>query len=222
MGFESSDNESRSRFSEASALLNFLRQTAPPDFTPLDDIQKAYRGLWLVSMYGAVERSVNAIVESAIQVVSSHGSRSIDCVPSLHSIFHYSKIQSVQSCGRGKVFDSSVSLFEASLSSAAMIGSDNTLSESLQNVDASTMRWVAKLFGTSPLIIDGPVAGRLSTLRERRNAIAHGRESASEVGERYTVEEMQKVYEASDAAVTAFSLSMKDHCDNKKYLKLSA
>jgi hypothetical protein len=219
MTFASAQDETRERFTETLTLLNHIRQQSPEGFTPLDNIQKSMRGLWLVSLYAAFERSTNAIVEAAIMEVASHGSRSIDCAPEIQSLIHYSKIQSVKDCGANSVFDKSVILFRAVFSGAPLSTFDNPLAERMQNVDGGTLLWVARLFGLESLSIAPDDRGRLNMLRERRNAVAHGRESASDVGERYTLNEMNNLYTAADRASTAFLFAMKEHCIDKLYLR---
>lgn len=222
MSFENAQMEIRDRFSEANSLLIFLRGNSPGPLQPADNNSKSLRGLWIVSLYAAVERSVNVAIESALAVISSHNNKSIDCIAPIHSIFHFNQIKSVHECGRNKVFDKSITLFEASLSDSFLSITDNPLAESLQNVDANTMRWALKLFGAPQFIANPASIGRINALRERRNAVAHGRESASDVGERYTLDELTNIYNAADEIVTAFFMSLQEYCDHQRYLKSSA
>ncbi|AZL49642.1 hypothetical protein CWR52_23325 [Enterobacter sp. SGAir0187] len=220
MSFENAQIEVRDRFAEANSLLIFLRENGPEPLQPTSDNIKSLKGLWIVSIYSAVERSVNAIIEAAIEVISGHNNRSIDCIASLHSIFHFSEIKSINECGKNKIFDKSISLFQATLSETVLRITDNPLAESLQNVDAKTMAWVLGLFGAPGFNISPASIGRVNALRERRNAVAHGRESAAEVGERYSLEELTNIYNAADEAIMAFYLCLSEHCINQRYLKI--
>lgn len=219
MRFAEAESEARERLTETLALLNNLRSIAPQDLTPLDDLQKAQRGLWLVSLYAAFECGANAVVDAALAEVSSHGTRSIDCTPAIHSIIQFPNIQSLKACGYPRIFDSSVKLFDVSFGSDPVSVVDNPLSEHLQNVDGSTLAWVCTLFGTPTYTIEGANRGRLSTLRERRNAVAHGREAASTVGERYSLDEMARLYQAVDVELARFRLHMEDYCVRKGYVR---
>ncbi len=219
MNFATAEEEMRERLTEAAAMLNHLRATAPPAMTPLDEIQKAQRGLWLVVIYAAFERGTNAIVEAALEEISNHGPSSIQAVAPLHAIFHFPRIQSVKDCGYSSVFESSISLFEGSLSNLPMKVTDNPLAKYLQNVDGKTLEWACSLFGAVPYSVTGANRGRLATLRERRNAVAHGREPASQVGEPYTLDELQKVYDAADAELLRFKLHMETYCNSRSYIR---
>lgn len=219
MSFQNAEAESRRRLTESGALLSHLRASAPQPLRPLDEIGKALRGLWIVSIYAAVERSVNAFTEAAIETISAHNNDSLACTPSLHSIFHHSRVQSLRDCSRGVVFDKSVSLFEASLSESKLVLTDNPLAASLQNIDTVTMNWVLGLFGAPRLQLTAGAMTRVNVIRERRNAVEHGRESAAQVGERYTIQDLQDVYNAVDEVLSAFHLSLSEHCTQKRYLR---
>jgi hypothetical protein len=219
VSFAEAEAESRERLTESLSMLNHLRNIAPSDRTPLDDLQKAQRGLWLVSLYAALERGTNAVVEAALTEVSSHGTRNIDCIPAIHSIIQFPNIQSLKDCGYNRVFDSSVRLFDSSFGHSPVNILDNPLAEYLQNIDGNTLIWICGIFGTSAYVMEGSNRGRLTNLRERRNAVAHGREAASKVGERYNLEEMARLYEAVDAELTRFRLHMADYCEGKHYVR---
>jgi hypothetical protein len=219
MSFEDAEADARQRFAESSALLNHIRAIAPADGRPVDDLQKAQRGLWLVSIYAAVERGTNAVVEATISDISSQSQRSIDCASPVHSIFHYSKIQSIRDCSNNRLIDSSVALFRASFGNGPMVLSENPIADRLQNVDASTMEWLASVFGAPTFVVSRANVGRLSNLRERRNAVAHGREAASEAGQRFNIDELSTVYAAADEVLTAFRLHMQEFCVLKGYLR---
>jgi len=222
MSFPAAKAEVRARFSEARLLLDNLRRSSPPAFTPVDETQKALRGLWLVSLYAAVERSANAAVEAAIADISSNAIKSFDSKFNLHSIFHYNRVQAVNACSRNSLFDKSARLFEVAFSDTILSATDNPLAESLQNVDATTLSWILNLFGAPEMAPAVASIGRTNTLRERRNAVAHGRESASKVGERYSITELDNLYNAADEVVSAFILSIEGHCTTKGYLRQTA
>ena len=92
----------------------------------------------------------------------------------------------------------------------------------LQNVDMGTVMKVKSYFGTTTYKVEQENAGRLNNLRERRNAVAHGHESASQVGARYTYPELRKLYEVADLESTRFHLHMKEYCEARKYMRIVA
>ena len=75
MSFDNAQIEIRDRFSEANSLLAFLRSNGPAPLQPASENIKSLKGLWLVSIYAAVERSVNAVMEAALEVISNHNNK---------------------------------------------------------------------------------------------------------------------------------------------------
>lgn len=221
MSFEFARRESATRFAEAFSLLLHLKKISPAPLTPANDIIKSLRGLWLVSIYGAIERSVNAATEAAIRTISGHRPKSIDCRPPLHVIFHFSKIQPINGCSRRDIFIKSKELLEVSHGESPLALSDNPLSDNLQNVDARTMSWVLALFGAPEMEVNPASVGRINTLRDRRNALAHGREGAAQVGEAYELTELENIYNAADEVVTAFHETLNEHCTQRRYRRRS-
>lgn len=219
MNCESSQSEVRERFSESSSLLSNLRAMAPPPLTPLDQIQKAMRGLWIVSLYAAFERSANVIVEATISEINEQRVSAIECHPSVNAVFNHGRAQAIKGSGWPALLDKAHDFADAVLSSSPLELVGNPLAEKLQNVDGSTLEWAARMFGEQNFRVEGADIGRLSTTRERRNAVAHGRESAAEVGQRYELDELQRLYEAADSVATAFLFAMREHCRTKTYLR---
>jgi hypothetical protein len=221
MTFEVARRETAERFAESFSLLSYLKQISPDPLMPANNIIKSLRGLWLVSIYGAIERSVNSATEAAIRTISSHQPRSIDCSPPLHTIFHFSKIQPINGCNRRDMFTKSKELLEVSHGDSPLALKDNPLSDNLQNVDANTMNWILALFGAPDMKLDRASAGRINTLRERRNALTHGREGAAQVGASYEITELENVYNAADKVVTAFLEALDQHCTQRGYQRPS-
>lgn len=219
MTFDEADEEIRTRLAESAGFLAHLRTREPRDFAPVEDLQKALRAHWLVSIYAAFERGVNAVVEASLAYIAGVAPQNDNCVPALHSLIHHAKIKSIRDCSNGRVFDVSVELFASALGAGEVDFPENPLSERLQNVDAGTIVWVMSLFGAAATTIPQSNIGRLSNLRERRNAIAHGRESAVTIGQRYTIDELARLYGVVDEELTRMSLGMREFCRNQRFLK---
>lgn len=222
MSLEAAADEVRERFSEASMVINHLRTIAPAELQPIDDLQKSLRGLCLVSIYAAVERSANAIIEAALAELTSHATPSTTYITSLHGLLHYAKLKSLRDCGNDHLFDRSKVLFDAAFEIHAGSFLENPLADKMQNVDGGTLEWLASLFGASDHACAAASKGRLGNLRERRNAVAHGRESASSVGGRFTIAELANVYDAADLEITRFLTAIRRQCDERLYIRRAA
>lgn len=218
MSFADTLDEARERFSEALQILNLLTSMDGDRLSPATRTEKSLKGLVLVLMYAAVERAVNSTVEQAIHEISSHSTPSASCDPAILSVFYYNKIQSVKDCSYENTLSKATELISSALSHTPIAMTQNPLALMLQNVDANTMHSVAHFFGINGYTINTGSAGRLNNLKERRNAIAHGRESASSAGERFNISELNQVYNCADTEVTRFVEIIKTHCEGRMYV----
>lgn len=218
MSFADTLDEARERFSEALQMLNLLTAMEGNRVGPATNTDKSLKGLALILIYAAVERAVNSTVEQAIYEISSHSTPSASCAPAVLSIFHYSKIQAVKDCTYDNTIPKAAALISSAFSRDPISMAQNPLALMLQNVDANTMHSVAEFFGIRGYIIPKGSAGRLNNLRARRNAIAHGRESASSAGERFTIAELNNVYNCADTEITRFVDAVRAHCEGRLYI----
>ena len=218
MSFEDTVNEARERFSEAFQIINFLDANEGAAAAAATNTQKALRGLCLVSIYAAVERSVNSTVEQALAEISSHSTPSASCTPSVLSLFHFGSVQAIRDCGMEKTIPKAILLLSNAFSQNPISAANNPPAILLQNVDGSSIIAVAGFFGLSNYTIPGNNIARLNNLRERRNAVSHGRESASDAGEPFTINELRNVYNCADQEVTRFIEAMKNYCMAKEYV----
>lgn len=218
MSFADTFAEARERFSEALQLINQLDAAEGDRNSPATNTDKALKGLALVAIYAAVERTVNSAVEQAIYEISSHATPSASCNPAVLSIFHFNQIQAVRDCNSDKAIPKAITMIGNALSNTPLATTNNPLLLMLQNVDATTLVTVTQFFGISDYTIPGPATGRLNNLRERRNAVSHGREAASIAGERFTIQELRNVYTYADTEITRFVETLRIHCESKKYI----
>jgi hypothetical protein len=225
MTFEAVLSERRSRFVEVLNILNYLESLYSnsetvqlPRVTTPDNIEKSLKGLFLVALYGAFEKSINIAVEKTISEILLRAPSHNRCNPEIFTIFLYSDIQSLRAASKINVFDKSLDIF-SSINKTDQIRSSNTnpLAELLQNVDGATLVKVLRYFGIRSYRMPISSAGRLGNLRERRNAIAHGRETAATVGERFNYNELRQMYSVADSESGRFFTHLDLYCKERMY-----
>jgi len=222
MSFEDAFLESRSRFTEVFQLINELSGDEEGDLRPATIPQKAMRGLSLVAIYGAVERSINAFVEQAIGELSSQEERVLDCIPQIQSLVFQPSINSIRDCSYDNLLDISCQLF-SKINSGQLVKVDvNPFQGRLQNVDGNTMSFVATWLGVSGYGLDASARGRLNNLRERRNAVAHGRESPAVAGERFRKANLRQMYEVANTESARFGEALRSHFVERRYISGAA
>lgn len=222
MSFADAQLEVRGRFTEALQVINRLDSGASHSLTPSTAPDKALRGLLLVAIYSAMERGVNAYVEEALAVATSHSIRVKDCIQEVQAIFHYPIVQSLRDCSEDNYLSKSIELFTSLSEDFEFSVASNPFSFRLQNVDGSTMEQCCQFLGVPGFNIGVMQRGRLNNLRERRNAVSHGRESSVQVGGRFSYGEIRTMHSIADAEVEKFGLALKGFFEAKGYERNSA
>ncbi|WP_282091360.1 HEPN domain-containing protein [Epibacterium ulvae] len=216
--FDALEADIRERFVDCQRMLLYLKGLPNADLHPAPFEIRSLRGLWLVNLYGVTEKSVNMIADEIVNCITSDAVASSSLKPSLHSIFHFPKIQALKSCGDRTVIGKSLELLRASHSVESVTLSGSPLPDKLQNVDAETIFLLCDLLSLNGYQIEAGRRGRLNNLKERRNAIAHGRETPHSVGERFNFQGLQDLFTITNEEVFRFMTQCKIYCEEKAYL----
>lgn len=218
---ESSGILIRQRFTECLSMLNYIERLIPPDqageLRGVTDEVKALRGLWLVSLYGAFEKSINTIFSEVLEIVESSEVTLDKLKPSLKSVFNYPHIQSIKDCGYDTVVERSIEFLKISDSNSKVVLTTNPLINYLQNVDGKSVIFLCSVLSIDEYTIDNGVIGRLGNLKERRNAVAHGRETPAEVGGRFNTAGLQSLHTLVQEETSRFHLTCEDYCANELF-----
>ncbi|QKG52128.1 MAE_28990/MAE_18760 family HEPN-like nuclease [Hymenobacter sp. BRD67] len=145
---------------------------------------KIMRGLFQVQLYACLEKTINDVIEQALRNISAKQVKNSHYILPFSVISLYNKLKSIKDSGYDKFFLKSTELFSEISNSNTVSINETMFSSTLQNVWAKTIEEVVKAFGIKGYSI--PLSSRVTVdeLVDKRNAVAHGRESASTIGER--------------------------------------
>lgn len=186
MPFGSVKASARARFSDVRVHLEFIESLEPRSPSEQASIQvKLLRGLFYVHLYSALEKTVNECVEQALLLIGSQGIENRHYQYRFNVVSLYGRMQAFKDAGYRSFFSKSVDIFSA-LDSSEVSKIDNTIfSASLQNVWFKALDEVFQCFGMSEFSVDPRLKTSVNEVVDKRNAVAHGRESAIYVGERH-------------------------------------
>lgn len=217
--FDALEADIRERFVDCQRMLIYLRGLPNGNIHPAPLEISSLRGLWLVNLYGVMEKSVNMISDEVIDCIVTEAVASSSLKPSLHGVFHFSKIQALKDCGHGTIMEKSMDLLRASHSIENVELASNPLPDKLQNVDADTIYLLCDLLSLDGHEIEAGRRGRLNNLKERRNAVAHGRETPHSVGRRFNADGLQDLFTLTNEEVFSFMERCRTYCGDRTYLK---
>lgn len=176
-------HRARERFAEVLQNLAFIESIEPDGETPLH--VKILRGLYYVHLYSALEKIINETVEQVLIVIESHNIPNNMYKTEFNVISLNNKMMSFKSCGSKDYFKKSIELFESVNSTDKFNISNTILSGTLQNVWFNTIQTTLKCFCINPLAVEDRVRFTVDEVVDKRNAVAHGRETPVEAGERF-------------------------------------
>lgn len=186
MLFNNVRNNSRERFSEIFVNLSHIESIEPKTPTELTQPHvKIQRGLYYVHLYSTLEKTINEVVEQTLLIIKSQNIKNQHFESAFNVITLKPKMQSFKECGYKDFYKKSIAVFEG-IDSDEIFEIDNKLfSMSLQNVWFDTIQDVLKSFGVPVLVVDPRVSCTVDEIVDKRNSVAHGRETPLIVGERH-------------------------------------
>ena len=180
------------------------------------------RGLLFVQLYGVYEYAVGASVQAALGFIQSQLLSCNDLRRSLLSLILQPEWTSAKTVGLRDVWEARHKLMTrlhdtsplSSLQDAVLFPSDGS------HYRRSQLATIWKVFGiTSPIVPQSRLLGRIDELVDTRNAVAHGRQTAREVGQRHSNQDMQDRIADTDSIARHVIDTMDNHCSTGGILR---
>jgi hypothetical protein len=220
MSFTLLRNNTRTWFNEVQVYLNFITQQEPNEPTQITPAEvKIMRGLFYVHLYSALEKTVNKSVEQTLLLIDSVNVKNKHFTLAFNTISVLSELKSLKDCGYKNFINKSIDLFQAVNSGRINTINETAFSNNLQNIWISTVNEIRGAFGMPDINITARMRATVDEIVDKRNAVAHGRETASDIGERHRSDilrtKLQLIQDFANLIIDDFE----DYYDNKKFLK---
>lgn len=222
MSFRALKSDVHTRFGEVNVLLNHIKiiedLVIPPAPTPLE--YKILKGLFYVHIYACIEFAVNKLVVDTLLLIKSKNISYNHFENKFHTISLHSNLQSVRDCNPKHFLDKSADIF-LQIDSTDIATFDETLiSKYIQNVWGKTFNQLTKTFGMPNFPITGRTISIFDELVDNRNKIAHGRESAENVGAAPNYTDLKTKYDTVYVAINLYIDHFETYFSSKEYIKL--
>lgn len=209
-------SNSRERFSEVFINLAFIEKNEGPAESSIE--VKILRGLFYVHLYSVMEKAINETIEQTILLVKQDGVKNKHYENSFNVISLNSKMQAFKQCSIKNYFSKSAEVFESLGADDSFDLSNTIFSDSLQNIWYKTIQEAIRSFGASPIYIEPRVRLTIDEIVEKRNAVAHGRETPVSIGERHRSNMLRLKTQEIQMVVEQFISTFEDYVNNKKYI----
>lgn len=216
MPFSIVRSNSRERFGDVLINLAFIEKNEADGESSVE--VKILRGLFYVHLYSALEKAINETIEQTILLVKQDSVKNIHYHTAFNLISLNSRMQAFKQCSGKNYFIKSAEVFEGLRSDEIFDLSDTVFSDSLQNIWYKTIQETLRSFGLEPISIDPRVRLTIDEVVDKRNAVAHGRETPISVGERHRSDILRKKTQEIQLVVEQFVSVFEDYIINKKYL----
>lgn len=172
------------RIKEVTGLLECIRRLESPDPLVPDSYDvHVLRGLYYVHLYAAFEHSVNNGVEGFIRNITKLGVKTTHLEHPLFSIALDSQLTSLKDIGELKKWERRLDVFNKQQSEDECMLNDSVFGQYLQNVWFKSLEQVFQCLNIPSPAVPHPMYGlSIDEIVEKRNAVAHGRESPADVG----------------------------------------
>lgn len=202
MTFIAVKNNARSRFTEVQVYLSYLSSIEPANpVIPTSLELRIMKGLFYVHLYAALEKTVNEVIENTLLYVGSNNVTHLHLNNSFSPISLIDRLQAFKDCGHKNFLDKAMEIFSTMESSSVATINQSAFSNKLENIWMKTVDEVLKAFGIS-ITVAPRIRTTINELVDKRNAVAHGRESASRVGSSFRTNELRtRMNNVSDFAM---------------------
>lgn len=187
--FNALENEIERRLSQTKEILLSLKKLSTDD--DYSNFLKIQKGFLFVSFYASIEFTVTTSVTRFLEVISNSPEKPIKYKTYILCTLLNSHFNAMRDCSKSNVWDKR-SEFMDTMFSDSHVNIDSTIfpSDGI-NITGKQIRDIWKYFHLSgnPLP-EGIEDFFLMEIKNHRNALAHGRERAAEIGGRYTLDKL--------------------------------
>lgn len=216
--FSDIDKETTDRLAEAKWYLDNITEShsSPQEIFK----EKLYKGSFFVNLYGAIEYMVCSLVSRVIDNINEDQHVQVTHLKSsLLSLLLHSECEALYQASDKKWIKRLV-LFNRIKNEEKSSIINTLIPAQSGNLKRQQIEQICEVFGTEfPAISNPDVGYKLSTIADNRNAIAHGRKTACEVGSQYTKDQLNGYYIAIQEYCLYLNQQFYQYIENKHYVK---
>jgi hypothetical protein len=203
-------------------MLGLLKdaQDSKPNLTEQDTTITTIRGMIYISLYATLEYCITQGVQTLLNFISSSQIRYAHLEYSFNAVALDPLLSSVQNAGGKKKWPSRRALFAKLADTSICTVPDTAFGTFLHNVWPETIEEIFLCFGIdSPPTPTSRERAYLTEIVEKRNAIAHGRDTASEASEGLTVTELRTRMDAVYQECIYFLSILEEHAADLRFIR---
>ncbi|MBU2018503.1 MAG: hypothetical protein KJ941_02550 [Bacteroidetes bacterium] len=215
--------EVASRFLEVGHLLNSIKSIedshSAPAIPPVE--YRILKGLFYVHLYACIEFSINKSVIHTLTLIKSRNVRYQHFENKFYTVALFSNVQSVRDCKSKSILDKSADLFNNTESMDISKFDETLLSQYLQNIWGKSFNQITKTLGASTFSIAPRDYKIFDEIVENRNKVAHGRDSAVNIGSSPTYSDLKSKFDTVIDVINRYIYHLETFYSNKEFILTS-
>jgi hypothetical protein len=209
---------------DAIATLVKEESSQLPGSTPLYSPEyRRLAGCCWVLLYAALEFGVSRATRLTLQSLAASGVHFCDVVHPIYAVVLDGEFESAATVKSARKWNARLGLLEYQQLKSAMTVNDSVFDSELQMTNIKVMRLVFDAFGIpDPVVPDPSMMGYIEEIKDKRNAVAHGRESASAVGAGITSGDLSKRCDVVNQVVNHYIAVLDAWLLSKTFIKAAS
>ncbi|TMV49554.1 hypothetical protein FE783_13715 [Paenibacillus mesophilus] len=219
--FEDIKSESTRRLIEIRNTIKYIKLSeSRRRTTPANPSVTCMKGLFFVHLYGVYEYTISSCISSTLEYISNLNIKISDFKPRFLSMALNSDIVSLTTTGIERKWERRWEFFDLFQNDNIITFANDLIPTDGKNIRYRQLGSIWNSFSIQDPILPRPeIGGRIHEIVEFRNSIAHGNQSPSEIGRRFTPDDLSKRFEAINEYCTYFIMVLENYIVNRHYLK---
>lgn len=177
------------------------------------------RGLFYVHLYAAIEKTLNELVEDTLLTIKHNNIKNKDLTININVISLHPKLLSFKDCSSKNFFEKAKTIFSGTESEDIYPINETMMGMYMQNIHYSTLQSLAMLFEMSEFNSSPLDKLLIDEIVDKRNAVAHGREQASDVGQAFNTQQLRNKMMSAQEIIFSYIDIFDNYISSKKYIK---
>lgn len=207
------------RLLETRRFLAFIEETAKPLAHHSRPEILTGKGLYFVELYGVFEYTVTTTLSVVIRALNDTAIPLESCQPVLLGLGLDAECRSMTDAGPRTHWERRCNLFARTRVLDPLRIDDNVLPIGAGTIKFRHLQRIWNTFNLrDPVLPNMTLRGGLEEVTDKRMAISHGRESAADVGRRYSFDELARRHTTIDLVCSHIVQSFETYLTSKHYL----
>lgn len=204
---------------ELRALLSEIQKQESADPSSTRSELNTLKGLSLVLLYAMLEFGINRAISSFADEINKKSVRYVHLCNEIMCFALHPELQAINDVKRDKKWRKKRELFDRRISNDVALLNESFIQNELQNIWANTIETLFMVLGIREShLYDIRAKQYIDEIVEKRNSIAHGRESAGAVGRAYNHARLSKLHQEIDRQIQYVYYTIEKHIDELAFI----